>query len=136
MMMVKTRLLASPIEGLGLFAAEDIRAGAVVWRFEPGLDLLLTPDRVAALPSPMREFASRYGYLHTRTGNWILCCDDARFMNHADDPNTGGRYEPGAPEGYDVALRDIRVGEELTCDYRGFDAEFDVKMGLSAPKAS
>ena len=27
-------------------------------------------------------------------------------------------------------MRDIQPGEELTCDYRAFDDDFDFKMGL------
>jgi SET domain-containing protein len=50
-------------------------------------------------------------------------------MNHAEDPNTAGVHEPGAIEGYDVATRDIEAGEELTCDYRTFDAHVDLKLG-------
>jgi hypothetical protein len=39
-------------------------------------------------------------------------------MNHSDDPNTG-QLNPDV----EIALRDIEVGEELTCNYRTFDAD-------------
>jgi SET domain-containing protein len=59
----------------------------------------------------------------------VLCIDNARFMNHADEPNTAGVHTAGAIDGYDVATRDISKGEELTCDYRLFDAEANLKRG-------
>jgi uncharacterized protein len=39
-------------------------------------------------------------------------------MNHADTPNCVDLNDDEA-----VAVRDIAVGEELTCDYRSFDVE-------------
>ena len=50
-------------------------------------------------------------------------------MNHATNPNTEGRYPEAEPYGFDIALRDIQPGEELTCDYRGFDGEHPKKLG-------
>ncbi len=29
-------------------------------------------------------------YLHNRTGKYVACLDNARFMNHSDNPNTAG----------------------------------------------
>ena len=52
-----------------------------------------------------------------------LCSDDARFFNHSDEPNTGS-----ISNDTDVALRDIQQGEELTCDYRTFDADWQLKL--------
>jgi SET domain-containing protein len=52
-------------------------------------------------------------------------------MNHADNPNTAGVHESGSIEGFDVAMRDIAAGEELTCDYRTFDAHVDLKLGTA-----
>ena len=44
-----------------------------------------------------------------------LCSDDARFFNHADEPNTAS-VESAAGGYVDVATRDIAKGDELTCD--------------------
>ncbi len=53
-------------------------------------------------------------------------------MNHADDPNTMGVHAEGSIDGYDIATRDIAEGEELTCDYRLFDAAYRSKLGPAA----
>lgn len=129
MLMVKTRLGPSPIAGIGLFAGEDIPAGTVTWRFVPGFDQLFSEQQVASLPEPARSELLNYTYKHPETGRYVYCLDNARFMNHADDPNTRGVHEEGTIEGYDVATRDIAMGEELTCDYFTFDGNVTAKLG-------
>ena len=44
----------------------------------------------------------------------MVCLDDARFINHADAPNTADTEETT------TALRDLAAGEEITSDYRSF----------------
>ena len=132
MLTVKTRIGPSAIEGMGLFADEDITAGAVTWRYNPGIDQILAPDVVTALPEPARSELLNHTYVHAPSGQPVLCADNARFMKHADNPNTQGVHADGAIEGYDVATRDIKHGEELTCDYRRFDAAHGAKLARSA----
>jgi SET domain-containing protein len=129
MLMVKTRLKPSDIAGIGLFADEDIPKGTVTWRFIPGYDTLLTEEAIDSLPEPARSNLKDHAYRDAASGLYVLCIDNARFMNHADDPNTAGQHTAGAIEGHDVATRDIKKGEELTCDYRAFDAEARLKLG-------
>jgi SET domain-containing protein len=38
--------------------------------------------------------------------------DNMRFMNHSKTPNC-----MDTPDGKTIAIRDISIGEELTCDY-------------------
>lgn len=129
MLLVRTRLGPSLIAGTGLFAAEPIKAGTVTWRFFPGFDQLFTAEHIVELPDVAREAIETYTYLHGASGFYIYCLDNARFMNHADDPNTAGVHVENAIEGHDIAIRDIAEGEELTCDYRTFDAHFNRKIG-------
>ena len=49
----------------------------------------------------------------------VLDCDDGKFMNHSEQPNTDFRV---FDKGY--ALTDIAVGEEITCNYYEFDPAF------------
>jgi hypothetical protein len=129
MLLVRTRLGLSAIEGIGLFAAEDIAQGTVVWRFMEGFDLLLEPAAIAALPEVAREECLKYAYLHEGLAKYVYCLDNARFFNHSEAPNTRGLYPAGEVHGIDVAVRPIKAGEEITCDYRQFDAEFGGKLG-------
>ena len=129
MLLVPTRLGQSPIEGIGLFSTAFIPKGTVTWRFMSGWDQLFTPAQITTLPEPAQGELRRYVYLDKRSGRYVFCLDNARFMNHTATANTEGVYPEDQPYGYDIALRDILPGEELTCDYRGFDDEFAKKLG-------
>lgn len=132
MLLIKTRLAPSPIAGIGLFAAEPVKAGTKTWTFMPGFDQLYSAEQIAHLPPAARATMETYCYLHEDSGRYVFCLDNARFMNHADNPNTAGVHAGGAIDGYDIATRDIAEGEELTCDYRLFDATYRAKLGLGA----
>ncbi len=121
MMLVKTEKRKSEIHGMGLFAAEFIRAGTPTWRFTPGLDLALHPAVLQSLNSHNLPWLLTYAYWDIRTGLYVLCADDARYMNHSDTPTVVGDYDREPVFGMDIAARDIEEGEELTCDYRTFD---------------
>lgn len=129
MLLVKTSLRMSPIEGLGVFADEFIPKGTATWKFMPDYDLLMSKEKIAAAPEPIRSALLRYSYLDAKTGLYIYCIDNARFVNHADNPNTRGAYEKNDAFGRDVATRDIQPGEEITCDYREFDLDHELKLG-------
>lgn len=114
--MVKTSLGKSALHGLGVFAFELIRDGTAVWRFTPGFDLDLDPARLDGLSAVHREYLLHYGYIDARLNRYILCCDDARFINHSDSPNILPRYGMDG-HSVDIAVRDILPGEEITTDY-------------------
>lgn len=127
MLLVKTVLKYSPIHGLGCFADQDISRGTIVWRFDQGIDLVFTESELTGLPDSFREFLKIYAYspMQEEKKRFILCIDHARHMNHSDDPNL-----METPDGLNVANRDIKAGEELTCDYREFDQDFRNKLGI------
>lgn len=121
MLLVEVRADRSPIHGLGLFAAQPIPAGTPVWRREPGFDRAFPTAEVARLPAPAQAHLRHYGFLEAASDRWVLDGDLAIFMNHSSVPNTGAPGVEGPAE-VTYALRDISAGEELTCDYRAFDA--------------
>lgn len=111
MLFVRTELKPSPIEGKGLFAAERISAGQVVWAFTLGLDIVLPLSLLTSLPPVVQDFLNKYC---SRYGEYLtVYADDARFINHSRDPNTRWDDEADAL----VSTRDIEVGEEITEDY-------------------
>jgi len=124
---VKTRLAPSPIHGLGTFADEFIPSGTTIWVYHPGFDLEFPLDALDGLPSCTQERLLHFSYISKEMGTAILCADDARFMNHSAQPNTtSGPDDRGlAPT---VAIRDIAIGEEITCDYDEFDADMSRKL--------
>lgn len=122
MLLVKTTLGLSAIHGIGLFAAEPIPKDTVIWRFLPPFDFEFDVEDsdVAILPTFALETLLKYSYQNKTTKMFVLCGDDARFMNHSETPNSLHAASSDL-EGLDVAARDIAIGEEITCDYKEFD---------------
>jgi SET domain-containing protein len=118
MMLVRTYLAPSAIEGLGVFTREPIRKGDLVWRFDTRFDRVIPVADMRDAPAHMQEFLDRYTYpLPSDPENFVvLDVDEGRFMNHADEPNC--EFPPDGETGW--AVRDIAAGEELTCHYACF----------------
>jgi len=96
--------------GHGVVATRDIPAGTITW-VQDELDRVLTPCEVAGLGDPFAETLDKYCF-RNGDGDWVLCWDHARFVNHSFRSNcvtTAFNFE--------IAVRDIRAGEELTDDY-------------------
>ncbi len=126
-MRVKTYLAKSKIHGMGIFAAERIKAGTVVWTFTAGRDLVLTRAELTRTPKKILKFLQRYLYL-SKDGDYILCCDNAKFFNHSKSPNTI------SSSGDTIAQRDIEIGEELLDDYTSFAEAIEWDALLSSDK--
>ena len=127
MMQVRSSVKYSPIHGLGCFAEEDIQEGQVVWEFDPRLDQVIDAKELPSFPPAVVEFLKMYCY-GQEEGNkriMILCGDHARHMNHTTTPNL---LEVSGPNGVNIAARDIKKGEELTCDYTAFDLDVQEKL--------
>lgn len=115
MLTVATFVAPSSIEGLGLFAAEPIAAGTLVWRFDPLLDLVFPEGHLEDYPPGTQAFLRKYGYRQRGTAGYrVLDGDNGRFMNHSDTANTDNSGETS------FATRDIAKGEEITCNYAEF----------------
>jgi SET domain-containing protein len=128
MLLVRTHVAPSPIHGLGLFASEAIPRGTPIWRFHEGFDHAYTRAEFAELPAPAREHLRWFSYFDAALDALIKSGDLSCFMNHADAPNTGAGPAWSEPV-VTVALRDVAVGEELTCDYHAFDGDVAWKFG-------
>lgn len=112
MLKVRTFLARSEIHGFGLFAAEPIAAGTVIWTYDPTFDVAFDKEDFAKLPAPPREQIKKYYYFDRALSAYVLCGDDNRFINHSGTPNTREDDVVGT-----LALRLIERGEEITCDY-------------------
>jgi hypothetical protein len=116
MLLINASAGRSRIHGKGLIARELIPAGTLVWALKRGFDVELTKAQFEDLSPNARDQVARYIYTDVATGNYILCSDDAKYMNHSDSPNT-------KTEGHrTVAIADIQPGQEITCNYYEFDA--------------
>lgn len=120
MLVVRTYVAPSRIEGLGVFAAEAVEAGAVLWRPDPRFDLAIPATEHETGSPALRDLLERYSYpCPLRPGILVYESDNGRFMNHSEEPNTDF-----SAEGRGVATRGIAAGEEITCDYAQFHSGF------------
>ncbi|CAF1598926.1 unnamed protein product [Didymodactylos carnosus] len=124
MLLVKTKVAPSSIAGLGLFAVEFIPKGSVIWRFEKTFDVSLSEENYSSLKkNPAFDSMDPYIYRSIITGNYIVCSDNARYINHSWQANTADK--PGENGTLTIATSDIQPGEEITSNYELFDADFD-----------
>lgn len=126
MLLIKTKIGRSDIAGIGLFADEFVPKGTPIWKLQDSFDIQLSQDEFLALSEPAQTQVLNYCYYNSKTGKYVVCGDDARFFNHSIDPNCSSSDDDYK---VDVALRDIRPGEELTQDYGNFDGQIETKLG-------
>ena len=115
MLTVKTYLGKSGIEGIGVFASEDIYRGELVWEFNELIDFVVSKDLVAKALPKVREYYEKYGWFEK--GKWIMSVDNDHFVNHSRTPNTCVDKQSGKV----YASKFIPKGTEITMDYRTFD---------------
>lgn len=115
MMMVRTELRASAIHGIGVFLAEPVRRGQLIWRFDSRIDRVFSDGELRDMPDILQEFLRTYSTLHGDLRLWVLCGDNGRHFNHSDCPNTTSL---GIAFGDDVAADNLPAGTELTSNYR------------------
>jgi SET domain-containing protein len=134
MFVVRTSLRPSRIQGLGCFAEQPVKQGQVVWQFDPRLDLRILKSALPDFPLAIQEHLRIYTYTELFEGQEVLVysADLSKHMNHSNTPNL-----VDTPDNLqEVAVRDIAVGEEFTCNYFTFDLDAHVKLGGKQINAS
>lgn len=104
----------SPEVGYGVVATQFIPRGTLTWVLDD-LDQRVSAERVAALGARDPIYSQhllRFAYLDQQ-GDAILSWDHARFVNHSCRPSTAS----GCDDRFEVAIRDIHPGEQLTDHY-------------------
>lgn len=99
-----------PEIGYGVVATAFIPAGTITWVLDK-LDREFTPEEVEKLEPVYQEILDTYTF-RNNVGNLVLCWDHGRFVNHSFRSNClTTAYD------FEVAIRDIHIGEQLTDDY-------------------
>jgi SET domain-containing protein len=128
MMMIPVEVGRSPIHGQGVFALRAVRAGSVIWQFNPGLDQKAPATWLKYAEESVRGFVMERGYLNERD-EWVVCIDEAQFLNFpnpGESPNTklGGKQDG---EFLLLAATDIEPGQEITVPPES-DKDYERKM--------
>lgn len=102
--------------GYGIVAKKLIPKGTITW-VQDDLDQIVTPAQANELQPEVREFLEKYSFTNS-LGNYVLCWDNAKFINHSFNPSCmSTAYD------FEIALRDIHPGEQLTDDYGYLNVE-------------
>ena len=117
----------NPDIGFGVFATRRIPKGTITWVLDP-LDQTLSPAKASQLPPALQGVLDIYSY-RNGNGDWILCWDHARFVNHSCQPTS---LAPGFD--LEIAVRDIECGEQITDDYGSLNLDASFQCCCSSPQ--
>lgn len=96
--------------GYGVVAVKDIPKGTITW-VQDELDQVYAPEQLEKMSELARQMMNKYSF-RNRKGEYILCWDLAKYVNHSFRSNC-----LSTAYGFEIAVRDINKGEELTDDY-------------------
>lgn len=125
MFLVKTKLFETSHKGIGIEALQTIDKGTIIWKYCDRFNKIFTAEDLKHLTPIEQEFVDTYMYSNEQ-GYKVMDLDNSRFMNHSNKPNCSFPYDSE----YGYALRDIKIGEELTCDYTEFDKGSKEELGF------
>ena len=97
----------SGIEGKGVFANRDFKKGEIVLKWDTSN--ILTVEQARKVPEEQKKYLSPHG-----TDKFLFQQPPERYINHSCDPNTR------VVDNQDIAIREIKKGEEITSDYMEF----------------
>jgi hypothetical protein len=100
--------------GRGVYATSHIPLGTIVYAWDP-LEIEIPPDDPRLAMPELAESIERYSYVDSR-GHRIVSWDNAKYVNHSCRPNS-----MSTGYGFEIAIRDIQKGEEITDEYGLFN---------------
>lgn len=96
--------------GYGVVAKQLIPKGTITWALDK-LDREFTPLQILEMDDIYKEILDFYTFRNNQ-GNHVLCWDNGRYVNHSFNSNClTTAYD------FEIAIRDIQPGEQLTDDY-------------------
>lgn len=116
----------SPEVGYGVFATEFIPKGTITY-VEDELEVRIPEAQFLSFQPSIRAVLDKYSYIDAE-GVRIMSWDFAKYVNHNCSFNT---ITTGY--GFEVAIRDIQAGEELTDEYGIFNLEYPMDCYCGSP---
>lgn len=96
--------------GYGVVATRFIPKGTITW-VQDELDQVYTPKQVESMKDISKQMVDKYTFRNNK-GNFVMCWDISKYVNHSFKSNClSTAYD------FEIAVRDIQPGEELTDDY-------------------
>jgi len=111
MFLINTYLDKSKIQGVGVFSKENVKKGDKIKEVRPEFEFRFNSTNLPKMPLAFANFIETHVY-EDRKDEYVLSIDNEKYINHSTDPNVND-------EG--IALKNIKVGGEITVDYRDFD---------------
>ncbi len=110
--------------GYGVFATGFIPRGTIVY-VKDSLEMVVSPTDYLMHSKEMQEMIEKYSYIDEK-GNRIVSWDFAKYVNHCCNCNT-----ISTGYGFEMAIRDILPGEQITDEYGIFnlEKEMDLRCG-------
>ena len=105
--------------GYGVYATAPIPKGTIVYVRDP-FETEISPDGFGAMEECYRQVAEKYSFIDEK-GYRVLSWDAAKYVNHCCNFNS-----ISAGFGFEIAVRDIAAGQELTDDYGLFNLDHDM----------
>lgn len=96
--------------GYGVFATKLIPKGTALY-VRDQLEIIVERNGALLKNPAYTDIVKKYSYIDAK-GDYVLSWDHGRYVNHCCNPNT-----VTTGYGFEIALRDIAPGEEVTDDY-------------------
>lgn len=112
-------------KGRGIFATRPIMKGTITY-VKDALEIEIRPGDPRLEDADYRQVIETYAFVDPE-GIRVLSWDNAKYVNHCCQCNT-----MSTGYGFEIAIRDIEVGEEITDEYGMFNSEHC--MELECPK--
>lgn len=106
----------SPEVGYGVFATRFIPKGTISYIKDP-LEIDIPEDKIKSYDPGIQQIIDKYAYVDER-GHAIISWDHGKYINHCCNCNT-----MSTGYGFEIAIRDIQPGEEITDEYALFNIE-------------
>jgi hypothetical protein len=108
-------------KGRGIFATSFIPKGTLTY-VKDALEIEIQPDDPRLDDPRLSEIIETYSYIDER-GIRIISWDNAKYVNHCCRCNT-----MSTGYGFEIAIRDIEAGEEITDEYGMFNFEYTLQL--------
>lgn len=107
--------------GYGVFATRFIPRGSITY-VKDSLEISVSPAAYTKLSPEMQAAVEKYSYIDER-GQRIVSWDFGKYVNHCCQCNT-----ISTGYGFEIALRDIEPGEQITDEYGIFNLQYQMDL--------